>query len=281
MKKKNMVLGFVLVSILLAFNVQAEQTYVFGVHPFKSPTKLKTMFAPLVDYLSEQLGAKVEFRSARDYDTAMDNLINGVVHFSYLGPSGVAILDEQNPGKIRIAAAVANKGGDPTFRGVIVTREDSAINSLADLQGKRFAFGDRESTLSCYMPAYMLMQAGVFDSMTYEFLNSHTNVAKGVLNGTFAAGGLKPGVAKEFEGKGLKVIATSEPVYEHVIVIGPNVDQATGDKVQQALLNVKDPKVYTSIKGSLEGFALVQASDYDNLKIIMREVDAKIPQTGK
>ncbi|MHB1350974.1 MAG: phosphate/phosphite/phosphonate ABC transporter substrate-binding protein [Desulfobulbaceae bacterium] len=279
--KKTAVLGLVLASFLLSFTAQAESKYVFGVHPFAPPTKLNAMFTPLINYLSEQLGAPVEFRSAKDYDTAMDNLTNGTVHFSYLGPSPFAIIDDKHPGKIRIAAAVANKEGGPTFKGVIVVKDDSPIKTLADLQGKRFAFGDRESTLSCYMPAYMLMQAGVFDSMTYEFLGSHSNVAKGVLNGMFAAGGLQPNVAKEYEGKGLRVIATSEPVYEHVIAIGPSVDQATADKVQQALVNVKDPAVYTSIKASLVGFAQVQASDYDNLKTVMREVDAKIPHTKK
>jgi phosphonate transport system substrate-binding protein len=279
--KKTAILGLVLASFLLAFTAQAESKYVFGVHPFESPTKLNAMFTPMINYLSEQLGAKVEFRSAKNYDDAIENLLNGTVHFSYLGPSGYAILDEKNPGKIRIAAAVANKEGGPTFKGVIVVKDDSPIKSLADLQGKRFAFGDRESTLSCYMPAYMLMQAGVFDSMTYEFLGSHSNVAKGVLNGMFAAGGLMPNVAKEFEGKGLRVIAETEPVYEHVIAIGPSVDQATADKVQQALVNVKDPAVYTSIKSSLVGFAAVQSSDYDNLKTIMHEVDAKIPHQKK
>ncbi|MHB8791425.1 MAG: phosphate/phosphite/phosphonate ABC transporter substrate-binding protein [Desulfobulbaceae bacterium] len=276
--KKTAILGIVLASFLLSFQVQAEGKYVFGVHPFESPTKLNAMFTPLLNYLSEQLGAPVEFRSAKDYDTALANLIDGTVQFSYLGPSPFALLDEQYPGKIRIAAAVVNKGGSPTFQGVIAVKEDSPIKSLADLKGMRFAFGDRDSTLSCYVPAYMLMQAGVFDTMTYEFVGSHNNVAKGILNGIFAAGGLQPNVAKEYEGKGLRIIATSEPVYEHVIVIGPSVDQATADKIRQALLNVKDPAVYTSIKASLVGFTTVQASDYDGLKTIMREVDAKIPK---
>ena len=276
MKTKMMFVCLVISSILLVSSAYAKD-YVFGVHPFKKPTVLKTMFTPLVNYLGQELGGQVTFRSFKDYDSAMQAFVDGKVDFSYFGPAVYAILDEKYPGKIRVAAATENKG-KPIFKGVIVAREDSPINSLADLKGKKFAFGDRESTLSCYMPAYMLMEAGVFDSMKYNFVGSHGNVAKGVLNGTFNAGGLKPGVAKEYIGKGLKVIATSEPVYEHVVVIGASVGQAVADKVQHALLNVKDPKVYKSIKGSLTGFVSVQPSDYDNLKAVIKTVDAKIPK---
>ena len=127
MKKTNALFGLILGAIFLTSNVQAEQKYMFGVHPFKNPQVLKTMFTPLTKYLSEELDTKVEFRSAKNYETAMELLVNGKVQFSYLGPSLYAILDEQYPGKIKIAAAVANKDGNPTFKGVIVVKEKSPI----------------------------------------------------------------------------------------------------------------------------------------------------------
>lgn len=278
MQKRPLIfLAILSVFMVISTQAMAAEQYTFGVHPFKSPLKLKKMFSPLATYLSQELGTDVQFRSAKNYDAAMQALVEGKVDFSYMGPAPYAILDEQYPGKIRIAAAVLNKG-KPTFNGVIVAKEDSDINSLADLKGKKFAFGDRESTLSCYMPAYMLMEAGVFDSVTHSFLGSHDNVAMGVMKGIFAAGGLKPDVANKYVGKGLKIIATSEPVYEHLVIIGPNVDNATAEKVRQALLKVQDPTVYTSIKGSLTGFTTVSPSDYDNLKAVIKAVDAKMPK---
>ena len=273
--------GIVLFLFTLCFTLtlqgtsQAEKNYVFGVHPFKNPAKLMKMFTPLREYLGNELGAKVTFRSAKNYDAALQALLAGEIDISYMGPSLIAAASKEHPGKVRIAAAILN-AGKPTFKGVIVARQDSPINNLKDLAGKKIAFGDRKSTLSCYVPAHMLMEAGIFDSLSYEFVGSHDNVALGVLKKKFDAGGLKPGVALKYVDKGLKIIAESDLIYEHVVVVGPSVDDATFKKIQNALLNVKDPKVYTSIKKSVTGFAVVQPSDYDNLAALMKVVDSKI-----
>ena len=95
MKKVNVFVGIILGIMLLATSIQAEQKYMFGVHPFKNPQQLKTMFAPLMNYLSTELGTKVQFRSAKNYDAAMEILVNGKVQFSYLGPAMYANLEEQ------------------------------------------------------------------------------------------------------------------------------------------------------------------------------------------
>lgn len=267
---------FIMLSMAILFHnpAYAKEKLVFGVHPFKSPTKLNKMFKPLIAYLEEQVGVEIVFRSAKDYETAMDSFINGDFEISYFGPALYVNMSEKYP-DIRLAAMIVNNG-KPTFKGVIVVREDSPINSLADLKGKKFAFGDRQSTLSCYMPAHMLIQAGILDTIDYKFLGSHDNVAKAVINGLFDGGGIKPAVAKEYIGKGLKIIAESEPVYEHVFVVSPNADEKIYNKIRSALLNVKDPNVYKSIKKSLTGFTEAKSGNYDNLRVVIKEVDARI-----
>jgi len=255
----------------------AQKSFVFGVHPFKNHTTLVQMFTPLMKYLEKELGAEVTFKRARDYETAMNAIVAGTVDISYLGPSGFAALDMENPGKVRICAAVENKG-ETTFKGVIAAKKGSGVKTLQDLKGKAFAFGDRASTLSFYMPAHMLMEAGVFDSLDYSFYGTHDKVAANVLRGKAAAGGLKPAVAANYVDQGLEVIAESVPVYEHMIVVGSGVDDATYQKICAALLSVQDEAVYKSIKKSLTGFAKVKPSDYDSLKKVMKEVDAKVPK---
>ncbi len=263
--------------VVTAGNLSAREQYVFGVHPFKKPTTLLKMFSPLIDYLEKELDADISFRSAKNYDSAMTALVNGEIDISYLGPAPFAMLAHKYPGRLRPAGAIVNKNGMTTFKGVIVAKEGSDINQIADLRGKKIALGDRKSTLSCYMPVYMLMQEKIFHTVEYRFLGSHDNVAKGVLKGLFAAGGLKPNVARKYVGRGLKIIAESEPVYEHLVVIGPRVDSKIADKIQAALLKIDDPKVYRAIKSDITGFAPVKIADYDNLQQIIKVVNEQLP----
>ena len=253
----------------------AAETYVFGVHPYKNPAELAVIFKPMIALLEAETGAKISFRSAKDYESFNESIVKGEIDIFFMGPSIYAELSGQHPDKVRLVATALNKG-KPTFKGVIVAKKDGPINSLADLKGKKVAFGDRDSTLSCYIPAAMLMDAGIFDSMKYDFTGKHENVANSVLQGGHDAGGLKPDVAEKFLGQGLKVIAESAPVYEHVVGVGPKVDAATMKKIQTALVNLKDPTVATSIQKDYTGFAITKPSDYAPLLGIIKKVDAKI-----
>ena len=261
--------------ICLASPVFAAETYVFGVHPYKNPAELATIFKPMISLLEAETGVKISFRSAKDYESFNQSILKGEIDIFFMGPSIYAELYAQHPDKVRLVATALDKG-KPTFKGVIVAKKDSAINSLADLKGKKFAFGDRDSTLSCYIPAAMLMDAGVFDSLKYDFTGKHDNVAQSVLQGGHDAGGLKPDVAEKYMGQGLKIIAESAPVYEHVIGVGSKVDDATMAKIQKALLQVKDPTVYTSIQKSYTGFAVTKPGDYASLLKVIKKVDAKM-----
>ena len=118
----------------------------------------------------------------------------------------------------------------------------------------------------------------MFGTLDYKFYGTHDKVAANVLRGKAVAGGLKPAVAANYADQGLEVLAESDPVYEHMIVVGTNVDDATYQKISAALLSVQDETVYKSIKKSLTGFAKVQPADYDSLKTVMKTVDAKVPK---
>ena len=259
----------------LATPLFAAETYVFGVHPYRNPAELANIFKPLISMLEAETGAKISFRSAKDFKSFNQAIVNGEIDIFYTGPTLYAELSDQHPDKVRLLGTFLDKGKS-TFKGVIVAKKDSPIKSLADLRGKKFAFGDRDSTLSCYIPAAMLMDAGVFDSMKYDFTGKPDNVANSVLQGQHDAGGLKPDVAEKFMGQGLKVIAESAPVYEHVVGVGPKVDAATMKKIQAALVNLKDPTVATSIQKDYTGFAITKPSDYVSLLGIIKKVDAKI-----
>ncbi len=179
------------------------------------------------------------------------------------------------PRALKIIAGVESDF-TPYFRAVIVTNRRSRLQSLQDLQGKRFAFGSRRSTLSFYLPYYMLCQAGVIGKLSgYNFLGRHDIVVKNVIMGNYDAGGVKMSVARKYS-RFLKELAISEPITDFAIVVHRSMDPEDARKIQQALYRLKDPKILQTIKKDMTGFGPRKDSDYNRLREIMEIVEKDI-----
>ncbi|MDH5219080.1 MAG: phosphate/phosphite/phosphonate ABC transporter substrate-binding protein [Gammaproteobacteria bacterium] len=248
-----------------------KKSLVFGVHPFKKPSKTYLMFLPLVEYLSKELDRDIKLVIGKNYEDIIHKHHAGQVHFGYFGPASYAVTSKDTK-LFPLARIMMNGRG--AFKGVIVARTDSAINSIDDIRGKHFAFGDKESTLSHYIPHYMLMQnsIGLKDLSRYSFTGNHDNVALNVLNGQYDAGGLKPQVARQYLDKGLKIVAQSEWVPEHLFAANQHMDNDTRKQIQTALLRT-DLKILQAIKSSITGIEMAKDQDYDQLRKIIEEVD--------
>ncbi|MBI3774299.1 MAG: PhnD/SsuA/transferrin family substrate-binding protein, partial [Gammaproteobacteria bacterium] len=130
-----------------------------GVHPFKPPTLLMKAFTPLGNYLSERLGRPVVVQISKDYRSHIDLAGSDKLDIAYLGPAQYVHMTEKY-GKKRMLARQAI-AGSPTFHGKIFVRDDSPIQTLLDLRGKRIALGDPNSTMSYLLPRYLLLEAGL------------------------------------------------------------------------------------------------------------------------
>jgi len=168
--------------------VSTADDLVLAVHPYQTSSTIVRAFTPLANYLGEALGVKVNLDMSPNYDTHIERIGKNQVDIVYLGPASYVRLVDKYGSKPILARQVVN--GRPYFKGKIITRSDSPIKSLKDLAGKRFAFGDPESTMSHLVPRYMLINAGVdVDRLSgYQFTGSHDNVAMGVLAGDFDGG---------------------------------------------------------------------------------------------
>lgn len=256
-------------------HTKEKGTLVFGVHPFKKPTKTYSMFLPLIKHLSSEMNTDISLVIGKNYDDIIAKHKKGEIDFGYFGPASFAIttLDTKLYPLARI-----KQNGHGAFKGVIVIRENSDLTSIEQLKGKSFAFGDKKSTLSHYVPHYMLLQSGITlkDLSFYEYTGNHDNVALNVKNGKFHAGGLKPQVAKLHVGKGLKILAESEWIPEHLFAANEHMESTLREKLKQALQST--PLNYLkSIKRSITGLEAVSNRDYDQLREIIRVVDEDAP----
>lgn len=273
MKKKFLVTSILLFSLFCSTSLTAagREELTFTVHPYKSSKQLQHMFKPIITSLEKELGYTIKFRTGTTYDQVIDLYKQGKADFGYLGPAGYVKAAEK-VGVKPLVRIISNGSG--TFQGVIVVKKDSPINSVEDLFGRSFAFGDHSSTLSHFVPHYMLLQKNIsLDKLSkYSFTGKHQNVAEGVLLGIFDAGGLKPDVAKRYINKGLRILATSQPISEHLFVTNKRLDKSLQKKIKKALLKV-DVSVLKSIKNNITGLENVNDSDYNNLRKIISLVN--------
>lgn len=272
-KIKLMMLGIVAAFMTMSNPVGAADSLVFGIHPYKSPTELIKSFKPLSDYLSEKLGRSIQIRISKDYKSHIEAMGKNEYDFAYIGPASYIALTNEHGMKPLIACQEVN--GKPTFQGKIIVRKDSDLTSLGELKGKRFAFGDVDSTMSHLVPRYMLWKADVEikDMASHAFLGSHDNVALAVLAGDYDAGAVKEEVFYKYESRGLKVLATTPALTEHNFVASSKLDVKILEKLRNAfyaLSSSPDGKsIMDSIKPGITAMVPVNDKDYENLREIL------------
>ncbi|MCK5877403.1 MAG: PhnD/SsuA/transferrin family substrate-binding protein, partial [Candidatus Marithrix sp.] len=138
-------------------------------------------------------------------------------------------------------------------------------------------FGSKYSTMSYLVPRFVLWEAGIgIEQLSnYEFVKNHENVVFGILSGAFDAGAIKEGVFEKNATEGIKVLAWTPPITEHIFVTTQNFTKH--EKLQTIFLNINNhpqgKAILTSIKKSITGLAKVKNEDYDGLRNILQTVE--------
>ena len=248
--------------------------YILAVQPYLSAPEIERRFSPLAEYLGKQLGRPVRVRVGSNYEEHISYVGQDAVDIAYIGPAPYVSVVERFGPKPILARIETN--GRPELRGVIFVRQDSSIERIADLKGKRFAFGDPESTMGSIMPRYVLRQNGVAleDLARVSHVLSHDNVVLGVLAGDFDAGVVRADVYDEMAGRGLRRIADLPPVSEHVFVTRANLPPEEVRRLRQALLQLRSvpdgPLILRSLGAQVTGMVPARDADYDELRKVVR-----------
>lgn len=250
----------------------AEEPLKLGVHPYLSASELYKRFKPLADYLSEKIGRDITVEISKNYQEHIDRIGKDELDIAYMGPAPYVNLTDiygQKP-----ILAVLEIKGKTTFQGVIIAHESSPVEKLSDLIGGSFAFGDPKSTMSHIVPRYMLKKAGVTVDLlkTHEFLHSHDNVALGVLMKDFDAGAVKEEAYWKYRERGLKALAFSPKISEHLFVASAKLPEEQVEAIREAMLGISGVKggadILSSIKSTVTALVEAEDKDYDNLREI-------------
>lgn len=266
-------------SVLIAWNIACaaeppgQKTFILAVHPYLPKNEIISRFKPLADYIARSIGRPIEVRVGRDYEEHIDAIGTDNVDIAYMGPVPYVKLVAKYGNKPLLARQVI--AGQPFLKGEIIVRQDSPLQSLSELKGKRFIFTDPDSTMGSVLPQKMLAKSGVTLASLggYKFVEGHDNVALAVLAGDFDAGAIKEETFQQYEAKGLRALVHLPPVYDHVFVTSAKLPAELVDTLRSLLLKLNDSPEGRSIMASIHPHmtALVapKDSEYDSLRGVM------------
>ncbi|MBI5361759.1 MAG: phosphate/phosphite/phosphonate ABC transporter substrate-binding protein [Planctomycetes bacterium] len=249
----------------------------FGVYQSDKATVMYKKLTPVLEYLQEDLerriGRPVDLHLSifKSYDEGIDALVKGQIDFVRFGPASYINAKGREPRLDLIAMEQEN--GEKRFRGVVIVRSDSPIQKLSDLKGKRFAFGDPNSTIGRYLIQAELVKAGIHasDLAGSKFLERHDKVAAAVEIGDFDAGAVATSTYEQANAKGtLRVIASFDNVTKPWVARA-GFDPAVMAALRQSLLAIKDPAVLKELKVS--GFVATSDEEYGFVREGMKVAD--------
>ncbi len=219
--------------------------------------------------LSKSTGLHFKTSVATSYAAVIEAMGAGKVDIGWLATFSYVLAREKYGAKLLL---IVMRFGSPFYRGQIMVRADSGIETLADLKGKSFAFVDPASTSGHLYPKSLLLDQGhnpdTFFSKTV-FAGSHNAVLlsllKGEVDGGAAYDGSRAAVAKSFPDvfKKVRVIAYTKNIPNDTVTVRKGLPPAIEETIREGLKHLaKTPeggKVLKQVYGitgllDLDGF---------------------------
>jgi len=140
----------------------------------------------LTQLLTEQSGLHFKPLVATSYVGIVEAMAVDKVHIGWLPPLAYVYAHQRNGDEVILEVV---RHGSPTYRGEIVVMDDSGIQTLADLKGKRLGFPDPASTSGYLYPMKLLVEAGFDPEQDFDLLamGSHDAAVIALVKGSVDA----------------------------------------------------------------------------------------------
>lgn len=202
----------------------------------------------VADMIFDRTGLVVDVSVATEYAGVIEALsadppsahIASLATFSYVLAADRGVAE---------AELVAVRFGSPTYNGQIITRADSDITEIADLDGKTFARPDPLSTSGWIIPMLTLRANGIVPESDLDEIvdaGGHPAVVAAVYNGDVDAGATYVDARGEIEEDNpdvmeeVRVIAISEDIPNDGVQFHPSVPEEIREAIVNALLEIAE-----------------------------------------
>lgn len=248
-------------------------------------------YSCLEERTSELLGVPVKVFAPADYNGVIEGLLGGNLDMAWLGASGYAKVFLTDPEAVEPVLVKINNDGGYGYYSIGFSRVDSEINSLEDMKGRVFGFGDPNSTSGYLIPSIEIpklgysMEAGDYFS-DVKFTGGHEQTIVAVSNGdidggvTWADGlgewedGYNSGALRKASDAGLVDMTELQEIWRSpVIPEGPVVLSKTLPErvkldmtgLMASLVSIDPECAYGVMAGEAKGFAPISHAAYETI----------------
>lgn len=241
----------------------AAQTITVGVVPQQSAAEMAKAWVPLLVYLEERTGLRLNFETAKNIPTFEMRLAKGEYDIAYMNPYHYVVFHAA-PGYNAFACEKDRK-----IQGFIVVPKASPATRLEDLAGMTLAFPAPAAFAATILPLAHLKALNI--PVTPTFTSSHDSVYLGVSRGFFPAGG---GINRTFENipqevrANLRILWKSPFYTPHALAAHPRLRPEITRKLQAALLALDtDPRGRELLAGiGFKGFEEGRDADWNDIR---------------
>jgi signal transduction histidine kinase/CheY-like chemotaxis protein/ABC-type amino acid transport substrate-binding protein len=266
----------------------AAETLTLGLFAYRPKAVLEARYQPLADYLSRELdGVEVRLR-VLDQEEIEQALARNELDLVFTNPSHYVLIRTQFNLTGALATLISQENGVPSSRlgGLIITRDDKAVDRIGDLRGRKIAVPGMKYLGGYQTQAYELQKAGLRlpDDADFVIVGSHDAVVRAVLAGEVDAGFIRSGLIEQLRAEGkidtgrLRIVNAQEfPDFPYVVstrlypewafVALPHVDSRKVRRIASSLMLLEADHPVAKAAG-IAGFA--PPADYLPVESVMR-----------
>ncbi|MBL8468428.1 PhnD/SsuA/transferrin family substrate-binding protein [Methyloversatilis discipulorum] len=250
-----------------------------GVVPQQAASDLAQGWIPLLREVSAVSGCEFRFATAPTITEFERRLARGEYAIAYMNPYHYVVF-HQAAGYQAFA-----REKDRKLRGLIVVRNDSAIASVQELDGKEVAFPSPAAFAATVIPLAELKRGGI--SVKPRFVASHDSVYLNVARGLVVAGG---GIERTLEAidasvrDRMRVIWRSAEYPPHAFARLPGVPESVGrdfvDAMQKVAASAPGADLLKQI--GFKGVVSAQDRDWEPIRALdIRVLDALLAEPAR
>ncbi len=285
MKLHKWLAGVALAVGLAATPAIAAETVRFAVTDVEGMEQLQREYGGFVEEFEKATGYKIEFTPVSSRTAAVEAMRAEQVDFVLTGPAEYVVF-----AKLTDAKPVVGWHRPDYFSQVVVMAEGE-IKTIADLKGKKVAFGEIGSTSQQLGPAQVLSDAGLKYNTDYTAEIIKRNVAiEAMIRGDVQAVGMNlthlRSVREKFPGQKFAVVGRGPDLPNDILIAASYVKPEIVETIRKAFLEKGDQLMGGVLKGEdtkkYEGgyfVATVNDKDYDMVRLMYGTIG--VPEFSK